>query len=194
MTNFKNTKRLLIVVDMINGFIRGGALADRGIERIIPETVRLTEQALAAGDPVFTFRDCHTENSPELEAFPPHCMSGTWESELIDELKPFEAKMTVFEKNSTSGFVVPAFQELLREMPALEQVLILGCCTDICILNLAVPLKNYFNQIDRRVEVVVPKNAVETYDLEGHERERFNAMAFTLMAQAGVQVPEQVTQ
>jgi len=192
MHDLKNTKRLLIVVDMINGFIREGALADRGIEVIIGETVRLTERAIKTGEPVFAFRDCHRADSPELETFPPHCMSGTSESELIDELKPFEANMTVFEKNSTSGFVVPAFQTMLREMRSLEQVVLVGCCTDICILNFAVPLKNYFNEIDRRVRVIVPKNAVETYDMEGHGRGQFNAMAFTLMAQAGVQVLETI--
>ena len=39
----KKIKRLLIVVDMINGFVRKGALAHKEIAEIIPENVKLAE-------------------------------------------------------------------------------------------------------------------------------------------------------
>ena len=73
-------------------------------------------------------------------------------------------------------------------MENLEEVIIVGCCTDICILNLAIPLQNYFDQKDRKVKVTVPKNAVETYNSDVHNREEYNEIAFKLMKQAGINV------
>ena len=63
-----------------------------------------------------------------------------------------------------------------------------GCCTDICILNFLIPLKNYFNQINKDVEVLVVKDATETYDAPNHDRDYYNKLAYELMAQAGVVV------
>lgn len=185
-------ERMLIVVDMIGGFIREGALSDKGIEAIIPKTVHLVEQALKRGDSVIAFRDCHKMDSPEFASFPPHCLEGSAESELIDELKPFEKHMTVLLKNSTSGFVVPEFRALIENMEELREVVVIGCCTDICILGLALPLKNYFNEMGRVVEVIVPQNAVETYDLPEHPRAQYNEMAFLLLKQAGIKVPDEL--
>ena len=35
----ENIKYLLIVVDMVNGFVREGAMASQNIEHIIPSTI-----------------------------------------------------------------------------------------------------------------------------------------------------------
>ena len=35
-----------------------------------------------------------------------------------------------------------------RPFKNVEEIEVVGCCTDICVLNLALPLKNYFNQND----------------------------------------------
>ena len=184
-------QKLLIIVDMVNGFINEGALADAGISKIIPEIVRLANRFIADGNPVIAFRDCHTADSPELENFPAHCIQGTSEAELVDELKAIQNKFVVLGKNSTSGFFAPGFMEIINGMQELKEVVITGCCTDICILNLAIPLKNYFNQTDKKIDVIVPKNAVETYNIPAvHEREEWNAMAFRFMAQAGVKLIE----
>ena len=74
----------------------------------------------------------------------------------------------------------------IDKMENLEEVIIIGCCTDICVLNLAIPLQNYFDQKDRNITITVPKNAVETYDAPNHNREEYNEIAFKLMKQAGI--------
>lgn len=187
--NLEIVKKGLIIVDMINGFVKEGTLADPTISKIIPEIERLAIEYIDSGDPVIAFKDCHNENSPELNAFPSHCLKGSEEVELVEELKRHENQFVVFEKNSTSGFVVPAFFDYLNEMKNLTEIVITGCCTDICILNLAIPLKNFFNQINKNVDVIVPKNAVDTYHIPGiHDKDEWNEMAFRFMNQAGVQV------
>ena len=79
----------------------------------------------------------------------------------------------------------------LEKMKKLKEVIITGCCTDICVLNLAIPLVNYFDQNNRDVNVCVVKNAVETYNAPYHNREEYNEMALKLMKQAGVNIREE---
>lgn len=188
-SDLKRAGDVLIIVDMINGFVKEGALVDKNIAGIIPEIERLAAEYLANGDKVIAFKDCHTLGSPELKTFPPHCIAGTKEVELVPELKKYEKEFIVFEKNSTSGFVVPAFFEYIQKMNNSTKVVITGCCSDICIMNLAIPLKNFFNQINKNVEIIVPENAVDTYNIpELHDRDEWNNMAFKFMRQAGIQV------
>ena len=54
--------------------------------------------------------------------------------------------------------------------------------------NLAIPLQNYFDEQNRRVDIIVPQNAVETYDSSQHQKDEYNKMAFSLMEQAGIQL------
>jgi nicotinamidase-related amidase len=187
----KEIKKGLIVVDMINGFINEGALADKGIDRITPEIYRLVCGYLNNGDKIIACKDVHTKESPELHNFPAHCIKGTSEAELVPALHFLEEmkgtrNVDVIEKNSTSLFVVPEFINKVRD---LDEVAITGCCTDICVMNLAIPLKNYFNQINKNAKVVVPENAVETYNIPNvHDRDEWNRDAFKFMRQAGVEV------
>lgn len=182
--------KCLIIVDMVNGFVHDGALADPHIGHITNEIKRLAEAFIAKGDKIIAFKDCHSHDSAEFQFFPPHCVKHTHESEMVDQLKKLENKMQVFHKNSTSGFVVPGFQESIK---GCNEIIIVGCCTDICILNLAIPLKNYFNEHNQNVRIIVPQNAVETYHIKDvHERDEWNAMAFKLMKQAGVEVVDKV--
>jgi nicotinamidase-related amidase len=80
------------------------------------------------------------------------------------------------------------FMNDIDKMKQLRKVIVTGCCTDICVLNLAIPLINYFDEIDREVEVVVKEDAIETYDAPYHNRDEYNEMALKLMKQAGVRV------
>jgi len=179
-------EKILIVTDMINGFINEGAIADKAIGKITPEIVKHVEEHIKGGHKIIAFMDCHNKDSVEFKAFPPHCIKGTSEADLIPELKPFADKMTLLEKNSTSGFMVKGFADLVGNA---KEITITGCCTDICILNLAIPLKNYFNEQNKDVRVIVPKNSVATYHIDNvHDAEEFSEMAFKLMKQAGVEV------
>ena len=52
-------KRLVVIVDMVNGFVNFGNLADKNINRIVPNCVKLVETALERGDRIVAFKDCH---------------------------------------------------------------------------------------------------------------------------------------
>ena len=188
--NIKTSKKLLLVVDLVNGFIKQGAMADNYIQHIVPESKRIVESFLKNGYAVSYIKDCHNDTCAEFNRYPAHCKRGTYESEMVDELIEFESRVIVFEKNSTSAMFAKGFMEMLNEMRELQEVVIIGCCTDICVINLAIPLQNFFDEHNRPVKITIPKNAIETYDSPTHPREEYNEIAFKLMVQTGIELVE----
>ena len=190
MKDLSKVKNILINVDMVNGFVNIGAMHDDYINHIIPMQINLMEEFEKDDEKLnIIVKDTHDENCIEFKRYPVHCVENTEESELVDELKKFENENSIcFKKNSTSTIYAEGFLELINNLNNLKEVIIVGCCTDICILNLAIPLRNYFDQKDRNVEIVIYKDGVETYDAPNHPREEYNEMAFKLMLQAGIKI------
>ena len=173
-------KTMLVVVDMVKGFCEEGALASPRCKAIVPAVCDLIE-ALPGADLVFV-RDCHTERSTEFAAFPPHCIGR--ESALVKELAGY--KGIDVPKNSTNAFVqlLSARSNLLDY----EHILIAGVCTDICVLQLALSLRAYISEFNKRGNVVVFTDTVETYDSPTHNADFYNMTALKIMEQAGVQI------
>lgn len=190
MKKIKNVQDLLLVIDMVNGFVKEGALADTNIQRLIPYQKKLLEYFINETNKVSALvRDVHHRESAELLNYVSHCLEKTAESRLVKELEPYQETSLNYEKNCTCIIFNKAFERDIALMKDLKRIVITGCCTDICILNAALALINYFNQNDRNVEVVVPRLLTETYHIpEVHDREEYTNMAFKLMDQAGINI------
>lgn len=185
----ENIRDLLIVVDMVNGFVREGKMASANVEHIIPKIEELVKSYIDnEEDGLIYIKDTHEKDAVEFKRYPEHCVKGTNEAEMVDELKKYEHLALVYEKNSTSAVFAPGFLDDIKKMKNLKRIVITGCCTDICDLNLALPLQNYFDQENREVEIVVPMDAVETYDAEWHKADEWNDMAFKFMQQGGMKL------
>ena len=184
--NLKHVKRLLVVVDLVNGFVTEGSMADPFIQHILPEGVSLVKKFLSDGNAVMYVKESHSENCTEFKRFPKHCKKDTYEAQMVDELTPYEDEVIVVKKNCTSAIFAKGFLETVNQMKELEEVVIIGCCTDICVLNLAVGLQNYFDEHNKDIQIVVPKNAVETYDAPTHSRVEYNEIAFKILTQTGI--------
>ena len=180
--------KLLVVVDMVNGFIKEGKMSDKDINHITPRIKSLVESFLSDEEGVAFIKDTHEVNSTEFKKYPPHCLKGTSESKLISELSSYEQKSLSYEKNSTSTIFAKNFMRDIERMESLKEVIITGCCTDICVMNLAIPLVNYFDEENRDVRVLVPQNAVETFNSNIHNRDEYNSMALKLMKNQGIGV------
>ena len=184
-------KKLLIIIDMINGFVKEGALADKQINNITPNIIKLIEESIENKTDIISIQEGHSENSKEFESFPSHCVLGTEEAELIDELVPYKDKMKLIRKNSTCGFVTKEFIQYMKENEEdLEEIILTGCCTDLCVMNFALPLKNYINEHNLDIKVTIYKNAVETYNSPEHNREEYNEIAFKIMNLNGITIRE----
>lgn len=179
---------LLIVVDMVNGFVREGALHSKRVEGIIPRIENLVNQYLDEDAAVAFVKDTHDPGAREFKRFPVHCLRGTSEAELVDELKKYEHMALVYEKNSTSAIFPGELLEDIRKMKNLKRVVITGCCTDICVMNLVIPLQCYFDQYNRDVDIIVPEDAIETYDADYHNAEEYINMTRKFFNQSGVQL------
>ena len=177
-------KKMLFVIDMINGFCKEGALADSKIMEIVPELHNYLENY---DGEIIEVRDSHPNNSLEFNSFPPHCLENSYESDGIDELKDVLTNSKLVLKNSTCALFAPGMMGYLKRVSP-EEIVVTGCCTDICILNFVLALKNFFNENNINCNIIVYNNLVETYDAPNHNKDIYNDMAFKLMMQAGITV------
>ena len=188
MKRKEDIEKMLIVVDMVNGFVKEGAMATPYMEKLIPEIKKLIEYFNSKNEGVIFVKESHDEGCSEFDKFPAHCIKGTYEAQIIDEFTKYLDDAFIFEKNSTSAIFAPNFIETINMMSNLKEVVITGGCTDICSMNVALPLANYFDQINKDVKVILPRNANDTYDAPNHSRDEFNDMAYRFMLQAGIKV------
>lgn len=181
----------LIIVDVINGFAKEGNLSSPRINGIIPPIAKLQEKCVALGISIVAFADNHTEDSVELKNFVTHCLADTEESEIVDELKAVGGYRLI-KKNSTNGFLEEEFTEWYRQNPGIKNWIVVGDCTDICILNFALSMKNDMNRRNIDGRVIVPVSMVETYDLDTHDAGLLNIMALYIMMTQGVEIVKDI--
>ena len=181
----------LVIVDMVNGFAREGAMMSPEVEKIIPDIVDLMRKCKKHEIQSIAFADCHTEASPEFTSYPQHCMVETSESELVEEIKEF-GNYLLIPKNSTNGFLEEAFQKWMKENPEVVNFIVTGDCTDICVQQFAITLKTWFNMQNKKCRIIVPINAVATYDFGLHDGNFTHVMALYNMMINGVEVVVEV--
>src|SRR5205085_5836937 len=158
----------LLSVDMTNGFCHEGALSSPRVNGIIPAVVAAFKGAYAIGVRDFVLpQDCHTHNAVEFADFPPHCEVGTSEANTIPELAglPFANHYTIVPKNAINAFINTSLGEWLDAHRNLSAVVVVGDCTDLCVHQVAMYLKLYANAHNLKMRVIVPENAVQTYDM-----------------------------
>ena len=76
----------------------------------------------------------------------------------------------------------------MEEMSHIEHFDVVGCCTDICVVNGVIGMMNYFDQNNRRVEVNVHQEGIETYDAPYHDAALYSDAAYLLLTQQGAKV------
>jgi nicotinamidase-related amidase len=199
----------VIAVDVVNGFCVEGPLASARVGAIVPPIGRLLEAAHRRGvRQVAVLRDAHTPDAPELGQFGPHCLSGTAESQLVRELSdlPFAASFMDIPKNATSAWAgAETLREWVseREAEGVRTFIVVGDCTDLCVYQTAMPLKLSANARDKRIDVIVPADCVDTYDLPvetarsigatPHDAELLHAVFLYHLALNGIRVVRSLT-
>ena len=121
---------------------------------------RTIEDELARGSSVFFNADNHAPDDPEFKMFPPHCVRGSEEAQVIPELSKYPGKLVP--KTHDSAFFATALDETLRDLKP-HKLTVCGVCTDICVLYTVADARN------RGYQVEVPAGCVATFDTEAHE-------------------------
>ncbi len=156
-------KKTLIVVDMQNDFIDGslGTKEAQAIVENVRQKIKLYEEN---GDEIIFTRDTHTKdylNTNEGKHLPvEHCIVGTDGWKIADGLEVSGAKYV--DK--------PSFGWMKWDEFALEEVELVGLCTDICVVSNALIIKALYPEIHVTVDAgccagVTPKTheaALET--------------------------------
>ena len=151
----------VLVIDMLRGFLEEGYPLYCGTRarRVIPNVQRLLERELAQDSRVFFIGDRHAPDDPEFKVFPPHCIEGTAEAEVISELSHYPGE--VIPKRRYSAFFNTLLEEKLEELKP-EKLIVCGVCTNICVLHTVADARN------REYEVEVPVDCVAAFDETAH--------------------------
>ena len=151
----------VLVIDMVRGFLEAGYPLYCGdkARRIIPSVQGLLEQELAQGSKVFFLCDHHAPDDAEFKMFPPHCIEGTAEAELIPELAQYQGE--VIPKRRFSAFFDTPLEDKLSQLKP-EKLIVCGVCTNICVLHTVADARN------RDYEVEVPVDCVASFDDKAH--------------------------
>lgn len=177
---FNNKRTCVFVVDMINGFVFKGALSSPNVEKIIVPIGHILD-FLPESKKIFIC-DRHNAGSSEFDTFPPHCHTEE-EFAVVDGLKRFADK--ILYKNSVNGIFRVLSEVNLSDF---DNFLIVGCCTDICILQLSLSLKAYLDEVNQKGAVYVISDACQTFDAPNHDSKLTNLFAFKCMETNGVKI------
>ena len=181
---------------------------------MVSETNRLVHSFTQQAMPVLVFLDTHDSGKQE-PPYPPHCERGTGEEDLVPELKWLEKEpqATLVRKDCINGFI-GAFQQDGSNAVIdwvkdnnVANVLVVGICTDICVMDFVITLLSARNQgmLPGLKEVVVYDKGCSTYDLPrnvveeiglppsaSHPQDVTHYMGLYFMASRGAQLVESV--
>lgn len=132
----------VIVVDMQTGFCKeNGSLYSERCEQVIPHVKTFVEDARDAGCTIVYTRDTHepdgfnTNSYDEYERWGRHCVRGTEDTNIVDELQPREDEVVV-QKGTYSGFH-STFMDQYLTTKGINTVVVVGVLTNVCVLHTA---------------------------------------------------------
>ncbi|HEY5586059.1 MAG TPA: isochorismatase family cysteine hydrolase [Ruminiclostridium sp.] len=171
--SFKKENCALLIIDMQNAFIHPeGSLSKMGLDTsrtsiVIEPIKQLKNKFKASNRPVIYLQHTHRPDRTDAgliaKVFPPimdlgHCFDGSWDGEIIDELKPDEDDFIV-KKHRFSAFYNTQLEDVLREL-AIETLVVAGIATNVCVES---TIRDAFY---RDFNVFVPRETTASYTLE----------------------------
>ncbi|PAV30627.1 isochorismatase [Virgibacillus profundi] len=166
-------KRALLNVDYTYDFVaeNGNLTCGEPGQAIEDKIVSITKEFDEAGDYVVFAIDAHEKGDrlhPESALFPPHNIIGTSGRDLYGKLADVYEEINghdnvyYYDKTRYSAFAGTDLEIKLRER-GINEVHIIGVCTDICVLHTAIDAYN------KGFKIVIHKDAVASFNRAGHE-------------------------
>ena len=163
-------KKALLVIDYTYDFVAtDGKLTCGEPGQVLDNPIAAhIEQFIAEQELVIFANDLHEENDtyhPESKLFPPHNIRGTVGRNLYGKVgetyAAYKEKVLWLDKTRYSAFAGTNLAILLKERN-IEEIHLVGVCTDICILHTAVDAYN------QGIPTVIYENCVASFDAAGH--------------------------
>lgn len=160
--------KALVVIDYTVDFVIGKLPCGQPAIDIEDRIAELTGSFVRDGDYVVMAVDLHDESDsyhPEQRLFPPHNIRGTEGRELYGKLKGVyeanESHIYWMDKTRYSAFCGTDLEQQLRAR-RIDEIHLVGVCTDICVLHTAVDAYN------KGFSIVVHQDAVASFNEAGH--------------------------
>ena len=164
-----------LTVDAVKGFCSEGVMSSPQMKAVVPNIAACVKGAAecGAGQLIFTC-DSHEADSPEFQSWPAHCIKGTSESELEDELTSLECSgsFKIIPKPAISSFVDTTLLQTLRSHTELNTFIVMGGVTDLCLYHLVAGLRFFSVSGRHGWRVIVPENAAATFDMDCRSAEK----------------------
>jgi len=169
-------------VDVQSDFmLRGGKLYVPGADKIIPNIQRLVGAASSSRTFIVSSACSHTEDDPEFQQFPPHCIRGTAGQRVIPEglaqdfitipndgsplpTDALSRRQVVIEKQVLDVFSNPRAGEIVERLGADVEFVVFGVVTEYCV-NLAAK-----GLLARGRKVAIVRDAIETLAANAGQR------------------------
>ncbi|MEB2793386.1 MAG: cysteine hydrolase [Caldisphaeraceae archaeon] len=130
----KQVKPALLVIDILNDFVKG-PLKTREAEIIINPAKTTINAFRKKGYPIFYVNDSHYKEDFEIELWGPHAMKNSRGAKVYEELEPHDSDY-IIEKHTYSGFFETPLDYLLRTL-RIDTVFLIGLDADICVRHTA---------------------------------------------------------
>lgn len=185
---YENIRKALYMIDMNNGFVNFGNMANQKYNELVNEQLKLINKFRKENQLVNFVLEGHTTDSIEFDSYPSHCVLGTKEAELIPEFIDEQNKENTrtYYKNSINGMLNRNLQDDIKNQDNLNEIVIGGVCADLCVMDFARTFSRYLDEINRRAKIFVVENTIDTYDSLEHNREEWMDIAKKVMTQAGI--------
>ena len=185
---YENIRKALYMIDMNNGFVNFGNMANPKYNELVNEQLKLINKFRKENQLVNFVLEGHTTDSIEFDSYPSHCVLGTKEAELIPEFINEQNKENTrtYYKNSINGMLNRNLQDDIKNQDNLNEIVIGGVCADLCVMDFARTFSRYLDEINRRAKIFVVENTIDTYDSLDHNREEWMDIAKKVMTQAGI--------
>ena len=184
----KGKNKALYMIDMNNGFVNFGPMANPEYNKLVPEQLRMLEKFKREGQQINFILEAHDKDANEFKTYPEHCVRGTMEAEVIPEFKDYQLLpgTKTFYKNCINGMLNRDVQDEIRKLKALREIVIEGVCADLCVMDFARTYARFLDEINREAKIFVVRNAIDTFDAPGHDRAEWLDIAEKVMTQAGI--------
>lgn len=155
-----------VIIDMQNDFI-DGALGTKEAQAVVPrieaKIVASKKDTSVSTDLIFT-QDTHGENyldTQEGQKLPvPHCIKDTKGWNICRQLLPYTLFSTILEKPTFGS------TDLIAETAEYDRIVLMGVCTDICVISNAMLLKAFYPE----KEICVDASCCAGVTPESHAR------------------------
>ena len=145
--------KLLVVIDMQNDFLTG-VLGNEQTAAVVDPVVRHIEE-FRENEPdgqIIATLDTHYEDymdTQEGRYLPvPHCIKGTDGWQLDERVELALGNCTLVEKNTFGSIDLP---DIIGRDADIDEIQLIGVCTDICVISNAMLLKAAFPEVPVRI-------------------------------------------